>query len=165
MFRPVLVLFMLGGISVSPWPGREPLRFCLDRSIEPYRPLVVTAFWRWKWLVGLEARETRDCGGPRTIAYRLGEVSPPAMGLAFGPPPSFAEPQAGDIMISNRGQWDLQADMLQWLLLHETGHAFGLGESEEGEGLMNPHPLYPLHTVPSQREIKAVMCAYEGVCY
>jgi hypothetical protein len=121
----------------------------------------MTAFYRWADLIQVRTEETRDCQASRTLAYRMAEFTG---GPAFAYWPGFPEPVAGDVYLSSRINWSRQSEWTLAYLLHETGHGFGLGESEFDEDITCPRTIHPYKLVPSQREIRWMKCAYNGVC-
>lgn len=145
------------------WQGHEPIQFCIEASMESYRAEATAAFMFWADLAGLPHKETRDCTEVRTVAYRL-SVLPGNLGVGMYPPPLIAEPHAGDVQISSGIRWELPENkpLLMTVLLHETGHAFGMGESRFADDIM--FPRIRGGKTPSYREIRVILCLYRGRC-
>lgn len=146
---------------IPAWSGREPLCFCVDRTLEPHRNEVLRAYATWMALAGLPWSEERDCNAPRTVAYRLTEAEFSG-GFAFWPPPLFPEPLAGDIYLSKKVLQE--PEYIYPLLLHETGHALGLPESFDERDVMWPYTS-PQRVTPTAREVRHIRCLYAGECY
>jgi hypothetical protein len=149
---------------IPAWSGREPLRYCIDASATSYAPEIRYAFWTWKQLITLPAYEWGDCTAARTITYRAAPIGP--WGLGFFPHPFYPEPIAGDVYLNSGIPWLEHPGARQYLLpvlLHETGHAFGLPESGLPEDLMNPN-VQPNRFYPSPNEVRRIRCLYDNVC-
>lgn len=149
------------------WQGGEPVQFCVDGSMEQYRSEVVRAVLLWGVHTGLPLVETRDCMAPRTVAYRLGSCSGGLQAGCTVNPGLFPEPGSGDVYIDYQTPWRLPVyrPFLLDILLHETGHAFGMGESRVEEEVMFPF-LGPVHhTDLTEREKKMMRCLYRGMCW
>lgn len=155
-----ILLFLSLWIPYNPpyipiWPGREPIRYCIDSSAEKWRPQITGSFMVWVNLTNLPWMETKDCTGYRTITYRSIPYLTKYDGFAYYPFPLFVEPVAGDIYLN-----ETLVDPTP-VLLHETGHAFGMGESWEEVGVMNPQGLSLSLSI---REIETMLCLYRGKC-
>lgn len=152
--RFCLIAFTLAASPTNPdyipiWQGRDPVLYCIDPAIEPLRPEILYAFWTWAAQTGLRYAETKDCRAPRTIAYGLGSGMPPGT-LGTGSFPAYQTPEeqapdgrrpAGDVLLNDAIPWTAEPglrDLALPLLLHETGHAFGMGESAHPEEVMYP---------------------------
>jgi hypothetical protein len=175
----VTVLFALtvgaGNPAYIPiWLGSEPLFYCIEPALEPLRPEILYGFWTWAGQAGVRYAETRDCNAPRTIAYRLGGGMPlSTLAIAAYPPMRLPEEQAsdghrpaGDVWLNDRIPWTSAPGLGQLalaVLTHETGHAFGMGHSEDPTDVM--HPDIQLGRIAlSARERQAVRCLYRGEC-
>lgn len=162
-----LALFQLFGNPpyIPIWMGREPIRYCISGEMEPHRAEATFAFFSWAAQTGLYARETWECSAPRTVAYRMKTIEG-YIGLAMFPPPLHAEPWAGDVWLDNRQDWGGGARaLLVSTLLHETGHAFGMGHSArtDTESVMNPN-LRPANVSLFAEDKRLVGCLYTGEC-
>lgn len=170
------IVITLGLLGIDPfynppfrpiWQGREPIKFCVDRSMEPYRAEVIRAFLLWGIHTGLPLMETWDCTSARTVAYRLGSCSGGLQSGCTIPPGLFPEPGAGDVYLDYQTPWwhPVYRPILLDVLLHETGHAFGMGESRvEGE-VMYPFFAPPHHTDLTEWEKRLTRCLYQGWCW
>lgn len=154
------------------WQGREALQYCIDPALEPLRSEIRYAFWTWAAQTGLPYAETRDCGEPRTIAYRLGAGIPMStLGITGYPPVRLPEEQApdgsrpaGDVVLNGIVPWTTQpgmGELAMAVLLHETGHAFGLGHSADPQDVMFPM-IQIDHIALSLRERATVRFLYRG---
>ena len=147
------------------WAGREPVQYCIGGEMEPYREQVVYSFFAWAARTGLYARETRDCAAPRTLAYRLQPLDT-FRGIGMYPPPLIVEPWAGDVWLDSGRDWGgRDRPLLVPTLLHETGHAFGMGHSArtDTESVMNPN-LRPANVSLFAEDKRLVGCLYTGEC-
>ena len=146
------------------WSGPEPIKYCVSQEMEPYREEVVRAVKTWEPWVWTAFVETKDCGGMRTITYSFA-VLQASIGYTQYPPPLFPEPWAGDVWIDRRLPWYVPQtrEYLLPLLIHETGHALGLGESYNPEDVMFPF-VGKDKKVPTLREQKMMLCLYRGMC-
>ena len=148
---------------IPAWQGKDPIRYCIAPEAEKFRPEIVNAFWTWKLTFrSVPAYETRDCEGPRTIAYRLVPLWG-WIGTAMYPYPLFPEPHAGDVWISNFVDWNRNRTLLAAVLIHETGHAFGLGESRDPQDVMYPF-VNARRLWPSFSERRRMVCLYDWIC-
>lgn len=144
------------------WQGREPIQYCLAPEVEPYREQVTWAFHQWAAQTGLYSRETRDCAAPRTVAYSMAPLGLERYAAAFYPPPLFPEPRAGDVVLNDAVRWqDSGAPLLLPTLLHETGHALGMGEDPDQAAVMCPW-IAPGKLRPLRREISTIRFLYQG---
>jgi hypothetical protein len=130
------------------WPGSAAIRFYISPAMEPFRVEIEMALETWH-------RETNPDGSPtrvsfseiataaqfRSIDFKL-EPLVGVWGLGMYPPPLIIEPMAGDVTIDSGQDWDdaaFRSSYLLALLIHEVGHALGLGENTtEPASVMNP---------------------------
>lgn len=159
----MLVLFQFNPQYIPIWMGREPIQYCISGEMEPYREQVVYSFFAWASRTGLYARETRDCSAPRTVAYRMQPMDTYS-GIGMYPPPLIVEPWAGDVWLDSKRDWGGGArPLLIPTLLHETGHAWGMGHSLRPESVMNPD-LRPNRVMLDSLEKRAIEYLYLGEC-
>lgn len=157
------LLFQANPPYIPIWAGREPIQYCISGEMESYREQATFAFFQWASHTGLYARETRDCAAPRTVAYRM-QLVEGHLGLAMYPPPLHAEPAAGDVWIDNRQDWGGGArPLLVPMLLHETGHAFGMGHSVRPDSVMEP-TMRAERTALGAPDRWTIGCLYLGEC-
>lgn len=149
--------------SFPPWQGPAPVKYCIDASMEQYRPEIHYALLKWFPHANLGLVETRNCQEPRTIAFRLGYCAQ-RLGCSFPPPPILPEPMAGDIYLNFNVPWWMMRPLLVSMLLHEVGHALGMEDSMDKMDVMEPS-LMPQKWDLSEREKRLVRCLYQGVCW
>lgn len=130
---------------------------------------IVNAFNEWAKYAQLTFTQTSDSTADETIAVLFasgahGDNYPftgPGGVLAhtFYPPPNNPEPIAGDMHFNNDETWKIGADEDVFsIALHETGHALGLGHSDNPDDVM--YPYYSMHSGLSQGDISAILQLY-----
>lgn len=159
----MLALFQVNPPFIPVWMGREPIQYCISGEMEPYREQVTFAFFAWASRTGLYARETHDCSAPRTVAYRMQPLDT-FMGIGMYPPPLIVQPWAGDVWLDTRRDWGgRDLPLLIPTLLHETGHAWGMGHSWRPESVMNPNPRPGVIALAAE-DRRLIGCLYLGEC-
>jgi hypothetical protein len=119
------------------WNGRAPVQYCIDASAQHLTNEIRWAAWTWSRESGLPTIETGDCLASRTIAYSLAMTDPFAAYAMF---PNGPEPLAGDVKLHGLIDWRGQAyPRLIPVLLHETGHSYGMLHSTRyGDIMFDP---------------------------
>lgn len=153
---------------VPRWNGPEPVRFCIDSSMEVYRPEILSALWVWqRETTQTIMAETRDCFAPRTIAIRLTQegTKMDRLAVTMYPAPMYQEPEAGDVWINRDVAWTKPENrrLLFALLIHEVGHALGMVHYYESESVMFPN-IDPIKTALFSLERRMFRCLYGTEC-
>jgi hypothetical protein len=127
------------------------------------------AYAEWAKVVQVTFTQTANATGPETLAVLFasgahGDGYPfdgPGGVLAhtFYPAPTNQEPIAGDQHFDNDESWKIGADVDVFsVALHETGHALGLGHSDNPADVM--YPYYHIVTGLAAGDIAAVQQLY-----
>jgi hypothetical protein len=127
------------------------------------------AYAEWSKVVQVTFTQTNDATAPQTIAVLFasgahGDGYPfdgraGALAHTFYPYPVNPEPIAGDSHFNNDESWKIGADVDVFsVALHETGHALGLGHSDNPADVM--YPYYRMVTGLSAGDIAAVQQLY-----
>jgi Matrixin len=130
---------------------------------------VERAYAEWAKAVQVTFTQTASSTGPQTLAVLFasgphGDGYPfdgPGGVLAhtFYPAPLNPEPIAGDMHFDNDESWKVGADVDVFsIALHETGHALGLGHSDNPADVM--YPYYHIVTGLNSGDIAAVQQLY-----
>lgn len=133
---------------------------------------VLRAFREWAKYAQLTFSETAQIFAPRTLnvlfaAGDHGDGFPfdgPGGVLAhtFYPSPPNPEPLAGDLHFDDAENWHIGADVdLFSVALHETGHALGLGHSDQPSAVM--YPYYRQVSGLSAEDVGAILDLYAAV--
>ncbi len=133
-------------------------------SVEPE---IVRAFNEWSKYVQVTFTPTNDATADQTIAVLFASGAhgdgypfvPDVLAHTFYPFPVNSEPIAGDMHFNDSESWKIGADVDVFsIALHETGHALGLGHSDDPNAIM--YPYYHMHTALSADDISAVQQLY-----
>lgn len=130
---------------------------------------IVRAFNEWAKYAQVTFSPTANSTDDKTIAVLFasgahGDGYPftgPGGVLAhtFYPVPTNLEPIAGDMHFNNDESWKIGADVDVFsIALHETGHALGLGHSDNPNDVM--YPYYRMHTTLNTGDVSAVLQLY-----
>ena len=130
---------------------------------------IVRAFLEWAKYAALTFSPSMNTAAPRTLNVLFaskahGDAYPfdgPGGVLAhtFYPYPTNAEPIAGDLHFDADENWHVGTDTdLFSVALHETGHALGLGHSDNPADVM--YPYYKRLTTLGQGDITALLELY-----
>jgi Matrixin len=126
------------------------------------------AYAEWAKVVQVTFTQTADSTGPQTLAVLFasgahGDGYPfdgsSVLAHTFYPYPVNPEPIAGDQHFNMDESWKIGANVDVFsVALHETGHALGLGHSDNPADVM--YPYYQIHTGLSPGDIAAVQQLY-----
>jgi hypothetical protein len=130
---------------------------------------IVRALSQWAKYAKLTFTASNDSKGARTIAVLFasgahGDGYPfdgPGGVLAhtFYPVPTNPEPIAGDMHFDEAESWKIGANVDVFsIALHESGHSFGLGHSDNPGDVM--YPYYHIVTGLAQGDIAAILKLY-----
>src|SRR5260370_174649 len=130
---------------------------------------IVRAFSEWAKYAKLAFTPTSNSAAPRTLAVLFargphGDAYPfdglgGMLAHTFYPFPSNPEPIAGDLHFDADENWKIGLDTdLFSIALHETGHALGLGHSDNPGDAM--YPYYRRLTGLSKGDVAAILTLY-----
>jgi hypothetical protein len=129
---------------------------------------IVRAFSEWAKYAKLTFTETEDATAAKTLAVLFARgahgdqypfESAGAIAHTFYPAPLNPEPIAGDLHFNADDNWHIGTDTdLFSVALHETGHALGLGHSDNPADVM--YPYYKRVTTLANGDITAIQELY-----
>lgn len=161
----------------SGWPlvnGALDLRYFIANSpgqlnLERVASEVLRAIAEWARYANLRLAPAADALGERTVAIRFahgshGDSYPfdgagRVLAHTFFPSPPNPEPLAGDMHLDSDERWGIgeETDVFT-VVLHEFGHALGLGHSDRPGAVM--YPYYRTLTTLSSDDVDAVKSLY-----
>jgi len=111
----------------------------------------------WGRLAGIRfvARQPDE---PDTLRIEFGPLRYGILGQAYYP--CAGKSAAGKITISSAQNWDERPSLLRQVLLHELGHALGLGHSEDERSIMYPSIVWGQHFI-LQSDVRALRKFYQ----
>lgn len=136
----------LGGVSTN-------LISTLDADLGPestWLPAIQDAFAEWEAVTNVNFAQVSDNGAPMGSGniqqdspnfgdIRIGGMAQSSNVLAFSllPPPANGGSESGDIFFNTSQAWHIGSNYdLETVLVHEIGHALGLGESTVPSAVM-----------------------------
>ncbi len=181
---------MAGGVVAAPYttvgegwdgPGQSPanlwyhhVNYTPDVLVNETRTAYRSQLMKWAAVAPLTFNETTAPGMPESLdlSFQAGAAwgldGPGGMlGYAYFPNDLNPEPLAGDIVLDEDETWSIgpspAAVNMEYALLHESGHALGLGHSSDTNAVM--YPFYD-GTRPAQLgedDILAIQALYGQV--
>jgi len=171
---PVAQIVALVNQGWAPTTGIADVQYAFENTTQQLpadevESEIVRAFNEWSKYVKVSFSPASNASADQTIAVLFasgahGDGYPftgPGGVLAhtFYPVPSNPEPIAGDMHFNNDETWRIGADVDVFsIALHETGHALGLGHSDNPNDVM--YPYYSMHTTLNQGDISAIQQLY-----
>lgn len=129
---------------------------------------VARAFAEWAKYAKISFTPGSDPRGNSTVAVKFASgdhgdgypfTSCAVLAHTFYPAPVNPEPIAGDMHLNLDENWQIGADVDVFsVALHETGHALGLGHSDQPGAVM--YPYYRKSTGLTQEDISAIQTLY-----
>ena len=99
-----------------------------------FRDPVLEGVRAWRSAVDLQVSLSCDTRGSETLAVLWKPLSRSTLANCYYPAPAVPEPLAGDLSFNSEREWDSQR--IYEVVVHETGHAFGLGHSDDLDSIM-----------------------------
>jgi hypothetical protein len=133
------------------------------------RTEVARALEEWARYAQLRFTAGTDASGSRTIAIQFArgahgdayafDGAGKVLAHTFYPAPPNSEPLAGDIHLDDEESWGAGSGVdLYSVVLHEAGHALGLGHSDSPGAVM--YPYYRLSTALGNDDIAGIRALY-----
>lgn len=134
---------------------------------EEWAGAIERALEKWRSAAALRFRRSEQTGAAQTLEV-LGMSGEHGDGHPFDGPrgtiahtfyPTWPEPRAGDVHLDSAEPWRVGADTDAFsVLLHELGHALGLGHADEPGSVM--YPYYGRHEDLGGADVAAIRRLY-----
>lgn len=129
---------------------------------------IVRALHAWSAIANVQFVQGSDSAAPWTVAVEFGTSvnndptpfdSANTLAHTYYPAPPNPEPIAGDLHFNPAENWHVGASTdIYTVALHETGHALGLGHTDNPDDVM--YPYYQFGTALSVNDIGGVQSLY-----